>query len=119
VLAEGDGCWVGVGVGEPPGLPWPGWPDRPGLPWPGLPCSGRPDGLPLGVPDADLDGLWWRGEPDQEPWDTRRSGWADPLPDEELAWPAAVPAGETGCAEASGCGASEPDRAAAGASMVL
>ncbi len=53
VLAEGDGCWVGTGVGEPPGLA-----DWPGLPWLGLTSPGRPDGKPPSVPGRGPDGQW-------------------------------------------------------------
>ena len=55
-LAEGDGCWVGTGVGESLGLP-----DGSGLPdpwWPGDCWPGHqiPDGRPLAVPDGEPEG---------------------------------------------------------------
>jgi hypothetical protein len=88
-LAEGDGCWVGAGVGEsvelPDGSGLPG-PELPGpellgqkLPgtglWPGFRWAGGR--LPAG-PDRELEGRWWRGEPDADPCAVRWSGRADP-----------------------------------------
>ena len=64
VLAEGDGCWVGPGVGEPLGLP----------DWAGMPWAVRPDGLMLAGPDAELDGRCWRGDRDGSPRDAWRPG---------------------------------------------
>jgi hypothetical protein len=87
-LAEGDGCWVGAGVGESlglpdgsglpgAGLPGPGLPDPrwPGAWWPG---HQRPGGRPLTVPDGEPEGWWSRGEPDADPCGVRRSGCGDP-----------------------------------------
>jgi hypothetical protein len=93
-LAEGDGCWVGAGVGESVGLP-----DGSGLPGPGLPGAELPGPEPLGRklpgtglwpgfrwadgrlpagPDGELEGRWWRGEPDADPCGARWPGRADP-----------------------------------------
>ena len=58
-LAHGDGCWVGPGVGDPPGVP--GWP---GLYWPGLYWPEEPDGPPPAVPGAELAGQCRYGEPE-------------------------------------------------------
>ena len=87
-LAEGDGCWVGAGVGESLGLPdgsglpgagLPG-PGLPGPRWPGAwwPGHQRPGGRPLAVPDGEPEACWWRGEPDADPRGVRRSVRGDP-----------------------------------------
>jgi hypothetical protein len=119
-LAEGDGCWVGAGVGESVGLPDGSGLPGAGLPGPGLPdprWPGRwwPDGRPPAVPDGEPEGRWRRGEPDVDPRAVRRSGWGDPWPDGELAWPAEVARRE----EPTGSGPAEASRPAAGAPMVL
>jgi hypothetical protein len=92
-LTEGDGCWVGAGVGEPVGLP-----DGSGLPVPGVPGQGLPgqglpgrlpgtglwpgvrwaDGRPPAVPGRELERRWRRGEPGVDPWGARWSRRAGP-----------------------------------------